>query len=665
MNLFLLALGILLIGGLGALMAGRRSKLATLCGVGGAVAGSLLGLAAAGPALYSGETLRLALAWQVPAGRFALEIDRLSAFFLVPIFALALFCAIYGSEYLKPSAAARRQGPPWFFFNLLIAAMAMVAAAANAVLFLAAWELMSLASFFLVAFDHQREEVRRAAWLYLLSTHIGATLLFALFLLLSTWAGSADFADFGSLAALSPGPAAAIFLLALGGFGSKAGLFPLHVWLPDAHPAAPSHVSALMSGVMIKLGIYGILRVCGFLPPEPAWWGGLLMGLGIVGALFGIAMAAMQQDVKRCLAYSTVENVGLIFLAVGLSWYAAARDLPEIALLALAGGLLHLWNHALFKGLMFLGAGSLLHGTGTRDLDLMGGLLKRMPVTGSLLLGGSVAICALPPLNGFVSEWLIYRGLLQTGNATSGLPALYPLLLVGLLALTGGLAVVVFTRLTGIALLGQPRHRQAALAHESGWLMLAPMVALLGLCLAAGAFPEIPLRLILGVSGDCLHQAALPTAVLPVAIGQLSHSLLAVLAVILLIAVGLLLPLRRMTAKRPTWGCGYAFPDVRMAYTAEGYAELVQHHLLPKCLGPTETGGQLRGIFPAGETLQQESTDPVFQRLFSPLFAGIARRCNQLHWLQRGRMHIYLLYIFVTCFLLLTWSTLTEWGLSW
>jgi len=225
--------------------------------------------------------------------------------------------------------------------------------------------------------------------------------------------------------------------------------------------------------------------------------------------------------------------------------------------------------------------------------------------------------------------------------------------------------VVVFTRLAGIALLGQPRHHQAALAHESGWLMLLPMTILLGLCLVIGAFPEIPLRLIVGVAGDCLHQTVLPTATLPAAIGQLCHSLLAVLAVILLIAIGLFLPLRRGTAKRPTWGCGYAFPDARMAYTAEGYAELVQHQLLHQCLRPTETGGKLRGIFPAEKTVHQESTDPVFQRLFAPLFVEIARRCNQLHWLQQGRLHIYLLYIFVTCFLLLTWSILTEWGLPW
>ncbi|WP_432821942.1 proton-conducting transporter transmembrane domain-containing protein [Trichloromonas sp.] len=665
MKPLLLALGILLTGGLGALLAGRRAKLATTIGSGSAILACLLGLAAAGPALGSGTSEHLSLFWQVPGGSFTLHIDRLSAFFLVPIFTLSLLCALYGNEYLKSTAATRRQGPPWFFFNLLVATMALVTTAANAVLFLTAWELMSLTSFFLVTFEQQHEYVRRAGWLYLLSTHLGTGLLFALFLLLSAWAGSPDFAAFGSLVDLSAGPAAVISLLALFGFGAKAGLFPLHVWLPDAHPAAPSHVSALMSGVMIKTGIYGILRICGFLPPAPAWWGGLLMGLGIAGALFGISMAAMQQDIKRCLAYSTVENVGLIFMALGLGWYAAARQLPEIALLALAGGLLHLWNHALFKGLMFLGAGSLLDGTGTRDLDQMGGLLRRMPATGTLLLGGSIAICALPPLNGFVSEWLIYRGLLQTGNASGGLQGLFPLLLVGLLALTGGLAVVVFTRLTGIALLGQPRQPKAALAHEAGWPMLLPMAVLFGLCLAFGLFPETPLRLILGVAGDCLHQSALPPQALPDSIGRLGTSLFAALAIILLIAFGLHRRLRRVDGKRPTWGCGYAFPGVRMAYTAEGYAELVQHQLLPQGLRPKETGAAPQAIFPAVETISQESADPVFQRLLAPFFSEIARRCNQLHWLQHGRLHIYLLYIFLTCFLLLAWSTLTEWGLPW
>ncbi|MEJ2200211.1 MAG: proton-conducting transporter membrane subunit, partial [Desulfuromonadaceae bacterium] len=615
MTALLFSLGILSVGGLTTLLAWRRAQLATFCGAGSAVLAALLGLSTSGSTLLTGTCQDLTLSWQVPAGSFALHLDRLAAFFLVPIFLLTLLCALYGSEYLKNSARTRSQAPVWFCFNLLIAAMVLVTTAANAVLFLAAWELMSLASFFLVAYDHQKEEVRRAAWLYLLSTHLGAALLMALFLLLSTWAGSPDFAAFGNLTELSAGPAALIFLLALFGFGSKAGIFPLHFWLPDAHPAAPSHVSALMSGVMIKVGIYGILRICGFLPVAPAWWGGLLMGLGITGALFGIAMAAMQQDIKRCLAYSTVENIGLMFLALGLGWYAAASNLPEIALLSWAGGLLHLWNHSLFKGLLFFGAGYLLHGTGTRNLDRMGGLLKRMPTTGALLLGGSLAICALPPLNGFVSEWLIYRGLLQTGNAATGLAALYPLLLVGLLALVGGLALVVFTRLTGIALLGHPRHFQASEAHESGCFMQLPMLLLFGLCLAIGLFPAQPLRLILGVAGDCLRLPSVEIAATGLTdIGRLGLSLLGVLGVILLMAAAARRLWRRQRNKRPTWGCGYAFPDVRMEYSAEGYAELVQHHLLPTSLCPHLTGGTVQGVLPTGTGIRQESTDPVLQR---------------------------------------------------
>jgi formate hydrogenlyase subunit 3/multisubunit Na+/H+ antiporter MnhD subunit len=542
--------------------------------------------------------------------------------------------------------------------------MALVVTAANAVLFLAAWEIMSLSSFLLVAFEHDRAEVRRAAWIYLLATHLGTAFLFALFLLAGTRTGSFDFASFGALSALPPASAALLFLFAVVGFGTKAGLFPLHVWLPDAHPAAPSHVSALMSGIMIKTGIYGILRMLTFLPPAPAWWGALLMALGIGGALFGIALAALQRDIKRCLAYSTVENVGIMFLAFGLSIFASARGLPAVAAVALAGGLLHLWNHALFKGLLFLGAGSLMHGTGSRDLDRMGGLLRRMPFTGALLVGGSLAISALPPLNGFVGEWLIYLGLLQAGASAGGLAGLWPFVLVGLLGLVGGLAALVFTRLIGIALLGQPRSAEADRAHESSWAMTLPMTFLLALCLAIGLFPDAVLRLV-----------QLPVGrFVPVAASGFQPAMVAVVGRIALLLLALLVAawfgLARLRASRPrargaTWGCGYVLPSSRMAYTAEGYSELGQRHLLPGWLRPLVSGGRPSGLFPSPENLRQEAPDPVLQRLYLPFFADVARRCWRLRWLQQGKLHVYLMYIFLTCAVLMAWVVLAERGWPW
>ncbi|MDY0268297.1 proton-conducting transporter transmembrane domain-containing protein [Trichloromonas sp.] len=663
MNLILPALLILISGGISALCCGRRTTLAAFFAGSGTLAAALLTLTAAGRTLLFQTSETLSLPWPVPGGSFTLTLDPLAAFFLVPILLISSLCALYGYGYLKDHAADRPLSATWFFFTVLIAAMILVVTAANAILFIAAWECMSLSSFFLVAFDHRQREVREAAWLYLLSTHLGAAALFALFLFASHWSGSPEFSTFAALGQLAPGPAALLFLLALVGFGSKAGLFPLHVWLPDAHPAAPSHVSALMSGVMIKTGIYGILRVVDFLPPAPAWWGELLMVLGIAGALFGIALAALQQDIKRCLAYSTVENIGLIFLALGLSWFAAARDLPTVAVLAMAGGLLHLWNHALFKSLMFLGAGALLHSAGTRNLDRMGGLLKRMPMTGTLLIGGALAICALPPFNGFVGEWLIYRSLLQAGAAATALYALGPLLLVGLLALVGGLALAVFTRIIGIALLGAPRSPEAASAHEASRWMLWPMALLLPLCLLAGVFPGALLNHIGPLAGKLLRQPELSASLPGLTVLPLERFTLAGLLILAALSLIPWLLTWRKSPRRHTWGCGYPLPTARMSYTATGYGEIIQTRAIPALLQPELHKPASRELFPEADQLSQRSLDPFLHRWFAPVFRAVAERFSHLRWLQQGRLNIYLLYIFLTCALLLGWIALVEKGI--
>lgn len=662
MNALLGAWTILAAGGALSLLLRRRPALAALAGAGSAAAGCLLGLAGAARGIF-GPSRSLELPWPVPAGRLALSLDPLASFFLLPLFLLALLCALYAVGYMKGEKDTRRLGAHWLWFNLLVAAIALVVTAANAVLFLLAWEAMTFASFFLVAWDHGEGGVRRAAWLYLLVAHLGVAFLFAFFLLAGTAAGSFDFASFGALGGLSPAAAALAFFLAVAGFGSKAGLFPLHVWLPDAHPAAPSHVSALMSGVLVKAGIYGILRVWTFFSAPPSWWGGVLMALGILGALFGIALAALQKDVKRCLAYSTVENVGIILLALGLGIFAAGQGQTATAALAFAGGLLHLWNHALFKGLLFLGAGSLLHGAGTRSLERMGGVLRRMPWTGTLVLGGCLAIAALPPLNGFAGEWLIYLGLLEAGRQ-GGTAGLYPLFLTPLLALTGGLAVIVFTRLPGIALLGEPRTEEAARAHESPGTMTAPMALLLLLCLGIGVRPDLPLRALVPAVSLLLPGAGSARILSPATplgtVGLLGGVLLAFCLLAALFLARVLR--RRKVAAAPTWGCGYASPTPRMAYTGTGYAETLQSQLLARWLRPDVSGGRPRGVFPAPAALRQESSDPVLARIFAPLFAAAGERCLRLRRLQQGRLHAYLLYVLLTLGALMAWTVWNDWG---
>ncbi len=654
MSLFLIALSVLACGSFFSLLlrgAGSTAVLGTLT----SVIAALLALVSALKVLLSGTSLSQTMPWTVPGGEFSLLLDPLAAFFVLPIAVLSLFCAVYAGPYMRHDGPSRSTGSHWFFFNIMVAAMLLVVTAANAVLFLAAWEIMTLSSFFLVAWDHRNEEVRKAAWLYLLAAHLGMMLLMALFLLAGSYSGGLNFSQFSPLAELPMGSASVLFLLALFGFGVKAGMFPVHIWLPDAHPAAPSHVSALMSGVLIKTGIYGILRILSLLPPPPVWWGWLVALLGAAGALYGIALATQQRDIKRCLAYSTVENVGIIFLGLGFGIVAKAQGHPAIAFLAFAGGLLHLWNHALFKGVMFLGAGALMHATGTRDMNRMGGLLRRMPVTGLIWIGGSLAIAALPPLNGLVSEWLIYFSLAGAGSVQSGTAALAPLLLFGLLGLVGALALITFTRLIGICLLGEPRDPAGTRAHDAGPLMLTSMGALLAGCLVIGLYPQAALTLLTYPLADI---AGLPVGgQLGQAVAPLGRGAFLLLAgLVVLTALLALLLWKRPQTQGLTWGCAFRFPTPRMAYSGEGYSELVFRHLLPRYMRPTVTGGKVEGVFPATVSLDQRSVDPILVRLLHPLFAGIADRCQRLRWVQQGQLWIYLFYIFIASAILMAWS---------
>ncbi len=654
MNLYLAALIILFAGSLVSLLI-RSHKLAPLCGVTAVVSASALTIWTAIPVVLGGQTLHVNLPWSVPGGAFALLIDPLAAFFMLPIALLALLCAVYAIPYMQHSTGKRSLAAHWFLFCIMLLSMLLVVTAANAVLFLSAWELMTLSSFFLVAWDHDLAEVRSAAWLYLLAAHLGMVLLLALFILIGHYCGSLNFTDFGALAQLPLGTASLLYLLALFGFGVKAGLFPVHIWLPNAHPVAPSHVSAIMSGVLIKTGIYGILRIVTLLPPAPAWWGWLMALLGIAGALYGISMATQQRDIKRCLAYSTVENIGIIFLGLGFGMIASAHGQTSIAVLAYTGGLLHLWNHSLFKGVMFLGAGAIVHATGTRDMNLMGGLLRRMPLAGLLWIGGSLAISTLPPFNGLVSEWLIYLSLAKAGTTLSGFNALIPLLMFGLLGMIGAVALMTFTRLIGISLLGEPRHAGARQAHEAPALMLVSMGVLLAGCLAIGLFPKYAVQLLSATVSEVSRQTS--GADIGLVVAPLGNSALLLFGCLVAGAVLFVwLRHRRLCAKTSTWGCGYRFPSQRMEYTGESYSEIALHHLLPKIMRPSVTGGKVSGISPEPTKLTQSADDPVLTVILQPLFQWLANRCQRLRWLQQGQLPIYLFYILLASTLLMTWS---------
>jgi hydrogenase-4 component B len=640
------------LGGFLALAFAWSNRISHTVGVISAVAGSAVGILACILMMQAGIAQEFSMPWATAGTTLSLRVDNLALFFLLPIFLLTLCCAVYATSYLHATTRRGQYGYHWFFFNLLAASMVLVVTAADAIFFLMVWECMSLSSFFLVTYDYARDEVRRAGWLYLIATHCGTLFLFLLFLLAGWKSGSFAFASFAELKSLELPMAVLLFFLALIGFGTKAGLFPLHIWLPVAHPAAPSHVSALMSAVMIKTGIYGLLRITTFLPPLPAWCGIVVFSLGIGGALFAIAMATMQTDIKRSLAFSSVENVGIIFLGLGVSLYAASIGQPVVATLAMAGALLHIWNHSLFKGLLFLGAGSLVHGAGTREISHMGGLLRRMPVTGTLVIFGCVAISALPPLNGFVSEWLIYMGMLEMGQASTGAIAILFLSLIVFLALVGGMVLITFSRLAGMALLGEPRRETTAAARESGWPMLAAMGLLMVSCLLIGLYPALALRQVTGVAEFLLGQ----NVATAFAGGEQLASLGWISRVLFIVIVGLVLfrwRLARGVRRMPTWGCGFMLPNSRMAYTAGGYTELIQKSVFSSWMQPKFSNFLPKGLFPRDTRLTLESHDPVFLRIFQPLFTLIAEKANACRALQAGQLHIYFLYIFTATTLLL------------
>ena len=657
MNFLLVALALLLVGSLLPLLLARNPKAASAAGVAFAVAGSLVGLASAVQGLLGSDPQNFLLPWTLPLGALRLGLDPLSAFFLLPLFVLGGLCALYGYGYL---GVRPRDGISWSFYNLLIVAMAVVFTARDAVLFVMAWELMAVTSFALVVHEREQDNVRHAGWIYLAAAHISMAALVAVFFGLSRTAGGVlDFDSFRGVIAGTDPLAGLLFILAVLGFGAKAGFLTLHGWLPEAHPAAPSHVSALMSGVMIKTGFYGLLRVLTFFSAWPAWWGGALLIIGLAGCLFGILQALMQRELKRSLAFSSVENIGIIALGIGLGMLGAAWQQPVVAALGFAGALLHVLNHALFKGLLFLGAGSVLHGTGTLRLDRLGGLLKTMPQTGALFLFAAAAICGLPPLNGFASEFLIYLGALHGACTAGGWTGASGLIVIGGLALTGGLTLACFTRLTGLAFLGERRAETPP--HESSLWIRLPMWLLAICCALAGLgapwlVPWLFPRLLAGTFPALKSVELAPLA--GAALGLRWVVILAAAFALLVLALALLRRARVRVgglAAAGTWDCGYILPTVRMQYTASSFASPLARIFQP-FLRIKDEGTAPAGLFPVPTERYTHGRDIATDSVAVPLFRAIAWLAQQVRWLQHGRVQLYVLYIAVTLLALLLWK---------
>jgi hydrogenase-4 component B len=633
----------------------------------GSIAASILTMTVALTVITSGQPVAGLLTRHVASSIvFDYAVTPLSAWFLMVLGLIGIPIAAYSIAYFAHAIAAPRTALVGSAFNVLLGAVEAVFVANGIITFLCAWEVMTLATAALVATEHQELASRGAAFLYLVMSHIGTGCLVMGFLVLAAHAGSLSFPDLLSGEVVSGTLRQGVFLLFFVGFGVKAGVIPMHVWLPEAHPAAPSSVSALMSAVLITAGIYGLYRFCGFgLGVPDQRWALVFMIVGMLSAILGVLYALTQTDLKRLLAYSTIENSGIIVLGLGAAMMALAHQQPILAAVAVAASLMHVLNHGVFKGLLFLGAGSVVMATGTRDVEHMGGLLKRMPKTGLYFLIGALAISGVPMLNGFPSEWLTFQALLLGFTSTPGVVRLAFPIAAGLLALTSALAATCFVRAFGISFLALPRSTAAADARESPMLMLAPQAWLAALCLVLGLFPGAVLRALEGVvvSLPGLRTAAPMTAGalgMAPALSAFDRVVPGVFAIVVfgaLIAAALLTAFRKAAARRaPTWACGGVL-TARTEYTATAFSKplLMIFESIYRSTRQVDAVTGVSQYYPA-EVRYREQIEPTFERyLYTPLVRLVMRGAKGMRVLQAGSLHTYLAYVLVLAVILLVW----------
>ncbi|MGC9292112.1 MAG: hydrogenase 4 subunit B [Acidobacteriaceae bacterium] len=617
--------------------------------------GAVLGLGVAllgGIALMAGQAPQMmVLPLGLPGLPFHLRLDALSGFFLLLMGVAGAGISIFAAGYFR-SGEGTAPGMLGLHYHVFLASMALVVLADDAYFFMVAWEVMALSSYFLVVSQHRLPEIRRAGFLYLLMAHLGAACLLLSFGVLQ--GGNWQFTfDAMRSAGHTPIWATTAFLLALLGFGAKAGLVPLHVWLPEAHPAAPSPVSAMMSGLMLKTAVYGMLRVTfDLLHIRLWWWGVLVLAMGLTSALFGAIFAGVKTDMKRLLAYSSIENIGLIFTGIGLAILFEASHLPLFAALALTAALVHSLNHALFKGLLFLSTGNVLHATKRRSLGALGGLARTMPWVGALALVGTLAIAGLPPLNGFVSEWLLLQSFLFTPQLPHPFINMLVPLGTAVLALTAALAAYVMVKFYGVIFLGQPREPALADAHDANWLERIGLAWLALGCILIGVLPQIALRAAGAVTGLLLGQTVDLSSriwwIAPIAPKQASYSGLLLLAGTICV-VGVTFVLVRVLAhgrirRTVPWDCGYPWQTSRMQDTAEGFGQPIRH-----IFGPIfQMERELPSPADIAPRYRIHIEDRLWLAVYLPTARAVQRMSDAIGVLQGGRLAIYLLYSFLT-----------------
>lgn len=667
-ELFLSGIVVWLAGAMASLALWRQPAAARRVTCGAALAGSLLDLAASAAAIFSGSPAVIGLPFGNPVFTWAVRLDPLSAYFNVTLAVLAAAVSLYSFGYLREMEGRRNLGAFGFFFNLLLLSLALVFTASNAFFFLVAWEVMALSSFFLISFEHEKEKTRNAGVLFLIMSHAGSGLMLIAFLVLASASGSLDFSSFHLLASRMPAlQQGVVFLLFLFGFGVKAGLVPLHIWLPEAHPVAPSNVSALMSGIVIKTGIYGMARVFfDFYGAPPVWMGTVVLAIGVASALLGVLYALMEHDLKRLLAWHSIENIGIILMGFGAALMFRALGHGSLAALALIAALYHTFNHAMFKGLLFLGAGSVVQATHTRNMEKMGGLIRRMPVTALCFLVGAVAISGLPPLNGFVSEWLTYQALLAGFGTTQSLTRLMFPIAGSLLALTAALAAACFVKAFAIPFLALPRSAEAAEAREASFPMRAGMAVLAVGCVALGLGATWFVRVFdpitqqaLGVRASSALVMARGLALSPGTAHGGTISTAGIALIFLLAGAAFAVPLAmrwsRRSVKGPVWDCGLPGLTADNEYTATAFSKPLRmiFSALYRPRREIQAEFEVSPHYPSAIRFESEIELTFEKRLYGPLRERIMAMANRMKGIQAGSINVYLAYIFITLILLL------------
>lgn len=670
-ELFLLLNAFFLLGALMGLALNRYPRASNFCSNAFTLLGSLCGLLLSLSILSYGETSAIKAHTLIPWVEFSFFLDGLAAFFMLVVSILALAFSLYSLGYNK-EYYTKNVGFLGFGANLFLLSMVWVLSANNALAFLIFWELMTLVSYFLVVYEYEREESVRAGLIYMIMAHAGTALITVSFLLLYKLTGSFSFDDFRSAGAGLPSYIKDIvFISFFLGFGTKAGIIPLHIWLPRAHPAAPSSISALMSGVMIKTAIYGLTRVIfDILGMGSLWWGVFILVFACTSAFLGVLYALVEHDLKRLLAYHSVENIGIILIGLGAAVVFKASGHTQAAALCLIAGLFHALNHAVFKGLLFFGSGAVVFGTHSKNVEELGGLIKRMPWTALFFLVGSISISALPPFNGFVSEWLMFQGLLLGFGLPDALLRVFLPLCAVVLGFSSALAASCFVKAFGITFLGLPRSAHAVKALEVPLMMRLGMGFLASLCLVFGVFPQLVLSLLSVVSASLLHEetglalkgygwltlapaGASLSSISPLIVFVLIGAILTFTAILLRLSLG-----KAVERIGETWGCGIPLLKPRMEYTATAFSKpfLVIFKSIYK---PTEDVEVIASPVPEQPHFgrikaYKGSIVLVFDKyIYEPAVERIMSISKKVQTIQAGSLHLYLLYIFVTLIALL------------